>query len=71
MSEARIPHSWIGTEVVVDTGASYGHGGGLRATLLEVASEGIALSFTMYDDEGQREETAFYPWTSVYRVRKV
>jgi hypothetical protein len=69
--EDRIPHSWIGSEVVLETGASYNYGGGIRATLQDVTAERISVSLTMYYDEGEREETAFYPWSSVYRLRRI
>jgi hypothetical protein len=70
MAEDRIPHSWIGEEVVVETGSNYSPGGGLACTLRDVTPEGIVVSYTAYRDQGGQEETAFYPWSSIYRVLK-
>ena len=58
-------------EVMVETGSNYAPGRGLVCTLQDVASEGVVVSYTAYRDGGEKEETAFRPWSSVYRVLKV
>ncbi len=71
MAADRIPYSWIGAEVVVQTGRTYSASRGLACTLLDITSEGVLLRYTVPDErDGEREEIAFYPWRTVDRVRK-
>jgi hypothetical protein len=67
MAEPRLPYSWVGTWVEVET--SPGHA--LGCTLQEITTEGIAVSYSRYVDDGTEEAAvSFYPWTSIYRVTK-
>ena len=70
MDEERIPHSWIGTEVMLHNAPGDNHLG-IRGTLRDVTAEGITLSYTVSGHNKTQEQIAFFPWSSFNRLVKL